>query len=115
MQTGSCATLSQGSSTSDGTRQLGSQLAPRGPRKRCRYTASVETTAYRNELRAVLGAASQRTRPLGWSRERLVYVLVRAVAEWIAPLTPVGTPDLRWKVVTSAGAKDPIPVGPHDN
>ncbi len=54
-------------------------------------------------------------RPQGWSRGRLLDVIVEAVAEWIAPLIPAGTPDLRWEVVTPDGATDPIPVGPHDD
>lgn len=75
----------------------------------------METTAYRNELSAVLDAASQPTRPLGWPRERLLDAIVEAVAEWVAPLIPVGAPDVRWEVVTPDGATGPIPVGPHDD
>lgn len=75
----------------------------------------METTAYRNELSAVLDAVSQPARPLGRSRERLVDVIVEAVAEWVAPLIPMGAPDLRWEVVSSDGATGPIPVGPHDD
>ena len=51
-------------------------------------------------------------RPAGWSREQLEDAVVGVVAEWIDPLIPRGTPDLRWEVVTPDGATDPIPVGP---
>lgn len=54
------------------------------------------------------------SRPAGWSREQLEDAIVEVVAEWIDPLIPTGTPDLRWEVVTPDGATDPIPVGPHD-
>jgi len=52
------------------------------------------------------------SRPAGWSREQLEDAIVQAVAEWIDPLIPRGTPVLRWEVVTPDGATDPIPVGP---
>ncbi|MFJ6530938.1 DUF6389 family protein [Microbacterium sp. NPDC091662] len=54
-------------------------------------------------------------RPADWSREQLEDVIVEVVAEWIDPLIPTGTPDLRWEVVTPDGAMDPIRVGRHDD
>jgi hypothetical protein len=54
-------------------------------------------------------------RPTTWSREQLVDAIVDVVAEWIDPLIPIGSPDLRWEVVTSDGATGPIPVGLHDD
>ncbi|MFK3678732.1 DUF6389 family protein [Microbacterium sp. NPDC090218] len=53
-------------------------------------------------------------RPADWSREQLEDAIVEVVAEWIDPLIPTGTPDLRWEVVTPDGATDPIQVGPRD-
>jgi hypothetical protein len=55
------------------------------------------------------------SRPAEWSREQLADVIVDVVAEWIDPLIPRGTPDLRWEVVTPDRATDPIHVGPHDD
>ena len=54
-------------------------------------------------------------RPANWPREQLVDAVVDVVAAWIDPLIPIGTPDLRWEVVTPDGATDPIRVGPHDD
>jgi hypothetical protein len=54
-------------------------------------------------------------RPADWSREQLEDAIVEVVAEWIDPLIPIGTPDLRWEVVTPDGATDPIQVGLHDD
>ncbi|MCW2288460.1 DUF6389 family protein [Leucobacter luti] len=55
------------------------------------------------------------SRPSDWSRAHLADVIVEVVAEWINPLIPPGSPDLRWEVGTSDGARDPIRVGPHDD
>lgn len=54
-------------------------------------------------------------RPAGWSREQLEDSVVDVVAEWIDPLIPRGSPDLRWEVVTPDGGIDPILVGLHDD
>lgn len=54
-------------------------------------------------------------RPAGWSRAQLEGTIVDVVAEWVDPLIPAGTPDVRWEVVTPDGATDPIPVRPHDD
>ena len=53
-------------------------------------------------------------RPADWSREQLEDAIVEVVAEWVDPLIPRETSDLRWEVVTPHGATDPIQVGPHD-
>ncbi|WP_407360360.1 DUF6389 family protein [Microbacterium sp. LBN7] len=55
------------------------------------------------------------SRPREWSRAQLEDAIVEVVAEWIDPLIPLGTPDLRWEVVTPDGATDPIQVGRQDD
>ncbi|UOQ57803.1 DUF6389 family protein [Leucobacter allii] len=52
-------------------------------------------------------------RPADWSREQREDAIVEVVAEWIDPLIPRGTPELRWEVVTPDGATGPIQVRPH--
>ncbi|GAA4785947.1 DUF6389 family protein [Microbacterium gilvum] len=51
-------------------------------------------------------------RPAGWSRQRLTEAIVAAVAAWVGPLIPAGTPAVHWEVAPHDGIVDGIAVGP---